>query len=339
MKKITLKQIAKHFNVSTATVSKALNNQPDISDRLKKEISDYAEEVNYRPDYFARSLKGGKTNVIGVVVADLSNPAYNQMLSGITDVMDSAGFNLMFCNSKEDEERENNHIRMLLQKGVDGLLIVPSSVKRKRKEVGWYQLVKESNTQFILMNRYLEGCEADIVMSDNRHMSYMGTKYLIDRGHKNILHFTCNLKNSTVEDRIAGFKGVLTENGLPYSAKNVYRSAIDSQACYQNIIEFLKDPQNRKFTAIYTYNDIMAFPVIRGIIDSGLRVPEDIAVMGNDNISFSEECLVSLTTVEQDTYEIGRIAANLMIEKQYNQINTVRRYILEPSGIVERKSV
>jgi DNA-binding LacI/PurR family transcriptional regulator len=185
----------------------------------------------------------------------------------------------------------------------------------------------------------VEGCKADIVMTDNRLIARQATRYLIEKGHRDILHFTSNLSNSTVHDRLEGFREELACSGLPFSKENVFCSDIDQEKCYENTVKLFGTSPRPPFTAIYTYNDLMAFPVIRALTDSGLRVPQDVAVIGNDNISFCEDCLVPLTTIAQDNYEIGKSAAALLIEKLSGGPAPSARCCSSPVGLLSENRV
>lgn len=330
--------IAKHFNVTTATVSKALNNLPDISEDLKKKIIEYAVENNYIPDFFARGLKGAKTKVIGVILADNSNPAYTDIINGIGDTMDQAGFSIILCNSKEDWKRERQHLNVLLQKNVDGILVIPADTRGEINPSNRYEALDINNVPYVMINRFIEGCTADIVMPDNKYLSFMGTKYLIEKNHKNIIHLTYTMSISTVRNRIEGYKQAHEVLSVPFLPQNIYKCEQGYKSCYDLTIKLLQERND--FTAIYVYNDVMAFPVIRAILTTGRRIPSDIAVLSNDNIIYSNDCLVPLTTMMQDNYRIGQMAAEILLEKLTSETSSSNKvYLLAPTGIIERESV
>ena len=340
MGKETIKSIAKHFGISSAAVSKALNDMPDISSETKKKITDYAIEHNYVPDFFARGLKGARSKVVGVILADTSNPTYTDMLNAIGDVTDRESLSFILCNSKEDWRREIRHINVLIQKSVDGVLVVPSDCRGEEMPQARYRLLDLGKVPYVLLNRTIDGVDADAVKSDNRQLALNATKYLFEKGHTDIIHFTNNFAISTVSERIDGFRQAFSDAGRPFRDDNIIHSDGDYDSCYKNMLGLLS--ARNDFSAVFVYNDIMAFPIIKAIFSSGRRIPADIAVLGVDNTDFSADCLVPLTTVAQDNYRIGELASEILADKINGKAPPGAKnkvHLLPPLGIVERQSV
>jgi LacI family transcriptional regulator len=338
MGKITLRSIAKHFNVSIATVSKALNNLPDIGMEMKEKIRDYAKKNNYIPNFFGKGLKGVHSKVIGVVLSDTSNPVYTEQLNGIENVLDQAGFSMILCNSKEDFHREKKHLQVLLQKNVDGVLLNPADCKGDKAPEQRYDCLDNFKMPYVLMNRSIKGCKADIVKSDDLYSARKCTQYLIKKGHKRIIHITNTMHTSAVSDRITGFKHAMKAAGLHLDKSSVAYTDMDYHSCMNKIHTLLNE--HNKFTALYIFNDIMALNIMKALQEFGKKIPKDIAIISSDNISFSETCSVPLTTMAQSSFSVGQSAAKILVEKIEGTYTTpCKTHFLIPAGIIERNSV
>jgi LacI family transcriptional regulator len=334
---ITIKSIAETFGVSTATVSKALNGLPGMSDELRVSILQYAKENNYIPNMFGRGLKGVSFQVIGVIISDNANPTYSMMIKGIEARAEQCGFNIILCNSGEDWKKEQRQIKILLEKKVDGILIVPAAVA-EGEPCGRYAMLEAVKIPYIMAIRKIENYYCDILMSDNRFGAKMAVKYFIDKGHKKIIHVTSTLNISTVTDRIAGFKEQMLESELPLDEDSVvYVNYLDKNSFYAKVSELVK--RKDEFTAIFAFNDMLAFHLIKALSAFGVRVPEDVAVIGYDNNDFADFCLVPLTTVSHDSFYLGYLAADLLIERIEDRNKLCSEKLIKPDRIIERNSV
>jgi len=334
---ITIKSIAENFKVSAATVSKALNGLPGVSDELRGSIINYAKENNYIPNMFGRGLKGETLKVIGVIISDNANPTYSMVIKGIEAQAELCGFNIILCNSHEDWKKEQKQIRVLLEKKVDGILIVPSAVARDELS-GRYDILDAVKIPSIMAIRKIESYCCDIVTSDNVFGAKMAAKYLLDKGHTNIIHITTVLNISTSSERIIGFKQAMERAGLEIDEQSIIAMDYSDQEAFQNAMSQLIK-RKADFSAIFAFNDIMAFHVIKALHSFGLSVPKDVAVIGYDNNDFADFCSVPLTTVHSDSFYLGFLAAATLLERIHCESTPYSEKLIKPKRIIERDSV
>lgn len=337
VKMITIKHIAKHFGISTAAVSKALNGLEGVSEELRSEIMEFAKKNNYIPNLYGRGLKGNKINVLGVVISDNTNPMYSKLIKGIEAEANDHAFNIILCNSSENRENELKQIQMLLQKKIDGLLIVPAQLEKE--EAGdRYDILDRLNIPYVCIDRSLPGSSCDIVKSDNVYGTKLGTRYLIDHGHTRIIYASSAKKISSAREREQGYLEAMREAGLPADENNIVYLPDTSREDNRN--EMLRVLEKRDdFSAVFAFNDTMAFAILQALYIKGKRIPGDVALMGYDNNDFAEICMVPLTTVSQDSYHFGKLAVKAIMERINNERTQFVQCVVKTRGIIERDSV
>lgn len=334
MTKVTIKDIASRVNVSPKTVSKALNDLPEVSDELREKIKTVAREMNYISNRFAQSLISGKpSRTIGVII-DHTSPAYALILRGLEERAAEQDFNIILCNSKNDVVREKKFVNMLLEKQVDGILIRPVD---HHDTIYNLEILKKIKLPYVIINRSIPKHEHSCIRADSFSSAYQATQYLIRKGHQNFIHITYKFQNRSVKDRITGMKQALKEADLVFEKKNVY--ALDNataQTAYTSMLRILKERGD--FTAIFAYNDVMAYGAMKAVYECRLRIPSDVAIIGVDNLMFSDFCLVPLTTVNQNLYGIGKIAMDFLLKKVDGK-DTSDKYEIPKPYVIERESV
>jgi LacI family transcriptional regulator len=340
MKRITIKELAQLSSVSTKTVSKALNDQPGVNKDLRKKIKKLAQKKNYIPNLFGRGLKGNSVKTVGVIVTSSYNPNFADVISGIGEIADESGYSIILCNSNEDINSENKQIELLIQKQVDGIILTPASDSIDAKRAGIEKL-KKLEVPYILIYRGIKGEEKNCVRSDNILGGYLATKYLIDKRHRNILYLTPYLTaekiNSASQDRFLGYKKALEEINIKALDNNIYQCKnISLDSGYEGMVTILRE--RRDFTAVFCFNDIIAFGAVKAMHECGLKIPSDIAVIGFDNMLFSQVCLVPLTTVHQESYKIGYTAMEIVLKKINNDNNFGKTQMIFTPRIIERLS-
>jgi len=305
---VTIKEIAEKAGVSTATVSRALNGKPDIALETKKKILAIVKELNYTPNNIARAFVTKKTKCIGVVVADNANPFYAEIIRGIEETTMRKGYSIILCNTSEDIKREIKAIQVLKEKRVDGMIINPT-----QKKIEHLRALKEEGIPFVLLNRNIEELEVDCVKNDNIYGAYQATEHLIRLGHKRIGHITGPLYTSSVRERIIGYKKALATYGIPIDESLIANVSLTFQGGYEGALKLLKssDPP----TAIFAYSDIMAIGVIKACKELKIKIPENLSLVGYDDIEISSFIEVPLTTVRQARYTIGTIITDLLIKR------------------------
>jgi len=329
-----MRDIAKECGVSITTVSRALRDKGEISPETKERILKVAEEMEYSANIPARVLAGGKSNTIGLIVADNSNPYFAKLILGIEDIAKKNDFGVILYNTSEDPELEIQGHRMLIEKRVDGLII--TSLRTGRDPLISLQ---KNGIPFVLLNRYVENFKTDWVRSDNEYGAYSLTKLLCSLGHKHILHITGSEEISSVRERITGYKKALKEFGIGFDPGLIYHCDLKLDGGYQCAHRALSELDPIP-TAIFAYSDVIAVGVMKTLHEKHIRIPEDIALVGYDNIDYSEFLEPSLTTVDQFANEIGQKGMEILLRKIYkpeNEIWEEQQVIIKPM-IVTRES-
>ncbi len=329
--------MAKHFGVSTAAISKALNGLPGVSDELRQSIIEYARDNKYVPNIYGKGLKGKAPKVVGVIITDNANPSYSRIVKGIEAEAEKLDYSVILCNSGDEWSKENRYLEMLVEKSVLGILIVPSQ-RCADEPSNRYEILEKANVPFVLMNRTIDGLECDSVVTDNVQASAMAVHYLVEHGHSKIIHVTSEKNISTAVERMLGFKRAMHEHKLRCTDADVYRiNDYSRDNCVVAMAEILR--KRNEFTAVYAFNDSIAFACIKAIMEHGLSVPDDIAVIGYDDNGFADISLVPLTTVPQESEYLGAIAFEMIIDKIATNRRTPLQKVLLPRSIAERKSV
>ena len=305
---ITLKDIAIKAGVSVNTASRALRNNSDINDETKKRIIEIAERLGYTPNVLAKSLRFKKTKTIGVVIADISSPFYSNMVKGIEDGAQEKGYSIILCNTDEQYEKEETAVQVLLEKRVDGLLITP--VQQENKDI---LNLKEKRIPLVLVGRHFDDLQTNYITTDDVTGSFLATEHLIKEGHRRILHINGPLHISSAWERLAGYKRALLEHGLEYDQRLVRGNTVEMEEAYKLIKKILSDGLD--FTAIFAYGDVLALGGMHALHEAKLRIPDDIAVVGYDDIEFARVSYPPLTSVRIPRYRLGKEAINLLVEK------------------------
>lgn len=330
--KITIKDIAKMAGVSTATVSMVLNNKDEhISELTKEKILQIAKEYNYVPNTMARSLVTKQTKTIGLVIPDIANPFFPEIARGAEDKANEAGYNIIFCNTDDNIEKEQRYVDMLSEKMVDGIIFTASSDRNY-----WLDKLHKQSIPIILLDRDipLNGNVGRIVVN-NQQGTYEGTKYLIEKGYKEIAFINGNIANETAKNRLAGFKSAMQDHGVELRSERILEGSFKREWGYGAATWLLS--QEIEFDAVVCGNDLIAIGAIRALKDAGKRIPQDVAVLGFDDIYMAKLVEPELSTISQPKYEMGYKASELlinMIEKKEN----MEQLIIFDTKLVIRKS-
>ena len=306
-KYVTLKDIAKIAGVSVNTVSRALNNKPDISKKTKKKILKIAKELNYRKDFTASSLRRKESRIVGVILADSANPFYSEVLKGIEAASKEFGYNIILINSERNYEQEVEAVDILLSRRIDGLLLSP--VQEKQDDVE--ELIR-LRIPLVIFARHFEDLPVNEVRSDDIKAGYIATSHLIERGAKRILMVNGYLHKSPARLRFKGYKQALSEYGIDYSDELLIVGDIGMEDGKKAIDKVLS--RGISFDGVFAYNDMLALGAMKALKERGIRIPEEVKVVGCDDILFSAITTPSLTTVKMKKYEMGYEAFKLLIK-------------------------
>jgi LacI family transcriptional regulator len=333
MGKVTIKDIAAALKTSPKTVSKALNNQPGVSRELREKIKQKARELHYVPNMFGRGLSGKSSKTIGVIITDNTNPMYSLILNELEQEAAKSDYTIILCNSHADLQVEQKLIHILLERRVEGIIIRPVDTPEASQNL---DLLQRFGMPYIVINRLISGQEQRCIRPNNFRAAYLAGEYLLHKGHQRIVHLTRWDSVSEAEERIEGLTQVFRDRGQRFQQENIFRRCkVSMESAYTEMLQILRERTD--FTAVFAYNDIMAFGAMKAVHECRLRIPADVAVMGVDNLMFSQTCLVPLTTVNHNLRAVGSMAVQALLDN-IQQRGAVLPTVPEPY-IVERQSV
>ena len=329
---VTIKDIAKEVGFSINTVSRALNNKPDVSKKTRELILKTAKRLNYTPNGIARSLVKKKTNTLGVLIPDISESYFAEILHSIEQVSRNNNYDILLINTDWDPAIEDKSIKILFEKRVAGILICPT--EKNNRYLG---LLKTSKIPFVLFNCSCDSLKCNYVVNDNVYGAYLAVNYLIKKGYEEFYFIYTLAHNSTCRDRIVGCKRALRKNDIPLKTLKLVNCERNPDAFYK--ITRNKINYNGKKIGIFAWDDEMAAVVCRSIIDKGLRIPEDVGIVGYDDIDISKYSIIPLTTIWNPATEIGTKSAEILIKKIKSEYSSkVERVILKPKLVVRESA-
>ena len=304
---VTIKDIAKLSSVSTATVSKVINGKDsDISSVTREKVKKIIEEQNYSPNTVARSMITKKTKTIGLIIPDVRNPFFTDLTRGAEDVANERGYSIFSCNTDDDLNKEIRYINNLVEKQVDGIALAGAAVRNK-------ELEEKLNIKVPIVsldrNVYFKGIVGKIEV-DGFSGAYDAVTYLIKLGHKKIMLLSGQLNTKPSIDRLEGYKEALFNNGIDFDDKLIIVGRYSSDFGYESMKSMTID---KDVTAIFCANDLIAIGAMNALKEKGIRIPQDISIVGYDDIYISSLVTPPLTTVRQPSYEIGYMAIETLI--------------------------
>ena len=330
---VTIKDIARELGISINTVSRALNDKPDVSQETRLRVLDRADRLGYVPNTLARSLVAGETCTIGLICSDLVNPFYARIAQGVEETARADGYTTIIASTNEDDEAERQAVDLMRSKRVDGMVISPT--QQSHDHIA--RLIQE-HIPFILVNRHVDEFQTDYVINNNQHGAYQAVQHLVSLGHQRIAHITGPLRISSVRERISGYKQALEKNGIRFDTELVIHSELTLESGYKTVLELLQ-AENRP-SAIFTYSDHLAIGAIKAIRELKLSVPGDISLVGYDDIEYAQFLDIPLTTVHQPMYEIGQRAVFNLLDMMKSDDFTPGQHqeILEPELVIREST-
>jgi LacI family transcriptional regulator len=331
---VRMKDIARDLNVSVVTVSKVLRNHSDISEETRARVMQRVKELNYRPNLAARALVTGKTFSIGLVVPDLVHPFFAEVAKGLSRVLRQHGYSVMIASSEEDPALEQQEIDQLLARRVDALIIASAQVSP-----GYFARIDEHQIPYVLLDRNFPGTEANFVGVDDRVAGRLAVEHLIAQGCRRIAHIR-GPEVSTALGRLAGYEDALAHAGVPPLPDYVVRGATADDAAdasgHAAMLELLR--VHPRPDAVFCYNDPIALGAMSAILEAGLRVPADIAVIGCGNVHYAGLLRVPLSSVDQRSAETGERAAQLALQLMEAGAKPRPQVVLIEPSVVARES-
>lgn len=330
----TIKDIANYTGFSVTTISLVLNDKAHkIPKSTKDTILEAVEKLNYRPNQLAVSLVKKRTETIGLIISDVSNIFFSNLAKGVEDECRRNGWNLILCNTNDMHKRDMEYIQVLADKGVDGILFCMSLDSNKTKALESVHLMERLRIPFVMIDRFLEEADCCTVLVDHKLGGYIATKHLLELGHRRIGCVAGPLLLEDVLARLQGYKEALLEFQVAYDDSLIFEGNYDRESGV-NAVEYLLP---KKVSAIFAFNDMSAYGTYTAIRKKGYKVPEDVSLVGYDDIFFSEILDVPLTTINQPVYEMGVEAVGQLITKIDSDTHSKKCITFQPS-LVKRES-
>ncbi|MFD2725543.1 LacI family DNA-binding transcriptional regulator [Hyunsoonleella rubra] len=334
-KKSTIKDIANVLGITPSAVSKALNNHPRISQQTKDAVLQVAENLNYQPNHLASALRKGKSNLVGVIIPRASSNFFSSVIEKIEEVLNDRGYNVIIAQSNESYEKECKSIEALLFTQVDGII---ASMANETVKLDYYNKIKQKGIPLILFDRGENDLNVDYVGIDDYLSSHMVIDHLVEQGCKRIAHIGGFSHTRIYKNRIRGYMDALEKYNLPFESDLIYECNLrksDGREIMKKLLELPKRPDG-----VYVAGDYAALGALGVMQSQNIKIPEDIALVGFTNEPFSEIVTPSISSVEQHSEEIGRLAAETFLKRVNlpQEEVSLNKMILKPELIVRASS-
>jgi len=328
-----MRQIAEQADVSIGTVSHVINGTAAVRPKLRDRVAEAIRSLGYQPSALARGLRRNRTNMLGMVIPDITNPFFPSVVRGVEDVAYKQSYRVILCNADNDPSKEASYVHELRSYHIAGLLIIPAA---SSDIVGHLRTYTSSAVPVVCIDRVPEGWRGDAVLVANAEGAHEATRHLIQMGHQRLAVITGPLKLTNASERLKGFQRALDEAGLEIEPGFVQEAHFDTVSGYQaahRLLRMLPRP-----TAIFACNDLIAFGVLQAARELGLRCPEDISIAGFDGLDFTKFTDPSLTSVYQPGYQVGATAARLLLQRVDGMRSAYKKMLL-PTELNKRNSV
>ena len=305
--RITIRDVATHAGVSHQTVSRVINHSEQVTSETRERVKAAIKELGYRPSRLAQSMVTQKTRTIGLVVADITNPFYFEVARGVQDTALAQGYNVFVCNTDDNPQGEQDILALLASQEVDGVIL--STASSSDKELLAFA---ENYKPLVVINRDIDHPKASLVNVDICKGAKLAIEHLIERGHTHIAMLSHEGHRPDNVRRVIGYRETLEAHGITPKDEWLVLAPPNLIGGYEATQELLRE--HPEITAIFTYNDLMAIGALRGCHDMGLKVPQDCAVIGFDDIKFSAMAQPSLSSISYDKYNVGQKAMTRLLD-------------------------
>lgn len=303
----TIYDVARRAEVSPATVSRVVNGHANVDPALAERVREAMRELDYRPNAVARNLRRSRTTLWAVVISDIGNPFFTSLVRGVEDVAQSAGYSVVLCNSDEDPAKEGRYVSVALSEQMAGVIISPSG-----RATHINRLI-DSRVPVVVIDRQLRNAQVDTVLVDNEHGAELATGHLLESGYRQIACITGPRRLSTAVQRLQGYQHALAVAGLPLDENLVRFADFRTGGGYQAMSSLLAGTPRPD--AVFAGNNLMTVGAVECLVDSRIAMPDEMGVVGFDDVPWATLVRPSLTTVAQPTYELGRAAAELLVNR------------------------
>ena len=311
MREVTLKQIAENLGISITTVSKALKNYPDVSKSTKEKVKEEAKRLNYKPNVFAVNLRTKESKTVGLIIPEVVHHFFSSVVNGIIEQAEKKGYLVIILQSNESYKLEKKQIDLLIRKRVDGVMM---SLANKSVDISHLKELQSHGIPLVMFDKISKMVNCSKIIINDREAAYNATKHLIDSGCKKIAHFRGALQPQNSIDRFLGYKKALEDHGLTYDSSLVYLCEnVDYEDGRAAALQLLKDKKD--VDGIFAITDMAATGAIAVFNEKGIKVPEDISIMGFSNWFLSQAITPSLSTVDQPGLEMGKKSFKLLYKE------------------------
>ena len=337
MKRITIEDVAKRAGVSKGTVSAVMNSKGTVKPTTREHILRVMKEMNFRPMGVAKNLRNGNQDKsIAIIIKDLNYPFYTSIASGVKEYANSKGYMVVVTSSENDHESEKKYTHLFSTKDIKGTIIAP--IVEGKTEIEHLFKLKMINYPFVLLEA-VKGIQANVVAIDNIKAIKKAVKYLIDNGHTKIVHFAGPPNSSHTQERIEGFRHAFSESPLVFCKDMIVSVGSQHECSYCRTIEYFERKRKKDYpTAIVCFNDQQALAVMTALKDLKIKVPDDISIIGNDDIYYAKIYPVPLTTIRAPQHEIGIKAAEILIRNIESSVPLPPKQIMLETEFVIRSS-
>jgi LacI family transcriptional regulator len=329
----SIKEVARQAGVSLGTVSNVLNRPDMVSPMTRQRVLDAIAELGFVRNDSARQLRAGRSRTVAIVVLDVSNPFFTDVVRGAEEIVEAAGGIVVVCNSGGDPAREQRHLDILEEQRVQGILVSPVNDGRQPR----LNRLAERGIPVVLVDRGAGSASQCSVAVDDLRGGRLAAEHLLDRGHRKVAFVGGPMSLRQVADRRAGLEAGLADRGAP-EPRVVETPALSVSAGRAAADKLATMPATRRPTAIFCANDLLALGVLQGLTARGLRVPDDVALLGYDDIEFAAGAAVPLSSVRQPREQLGRTAAQLLLEESTDRDHHQHRHVVFQPELVERES-
>lgn len=331
----TIHDIARELSISASTVSRALKNHPSISEETTNKVKDLAKKWGYRPNTLASGLRKSKTNMIGVVIPNVSLSFFSAAISGIQDIMHEAGYSVIICQSNNSYDREENDISALYSAQVDGIIV---SMSVKTENYDHFKLFLNEKKTLVFFDSSPDALKASRVIGDDFDGAYKATEHLISQGYKKIAHIAGSQNSNVFRKRLGGYKKALEDYNLKFDEKYVVSSILTRDDGLKAAIKLMNI--RPRPDAVFCANDLTAIALLQYAKGTGIKVPQKLGIVGYSNEISTSLIEPGITTVEQSAFEMGQEAARLFLKETNIKKNDdfEPAEIVFPVSLIERKS-
>lgn len=323
----TIKDVAKHAGVSIKTVSRVLNSSPLVSEETRKLVLNAIDQLDFHPSAVARAMVSRKSRTVGLVIADVSNPFFPEVVRGAEDVANAHDYNVILCNTDEKPEKERAYIDLLREKQVDGIILAGSRIDPDE-----IIALGKKGVRVVVVNKDIRDPRVGVIVVENEQKGYEAVCHLMRMGHRMIAYLSGPPLSSSNVERLNGYRRAFSENSIPLDASLVVEAEPTREGGFKGMSALLA--RSPRPTALFAYNDLQAIGAIDAIRAKGLNIPTDVAVIGFDDIQLAEFTVPPLTTFRMPKYEMGRKAMEMLLGMIDSKTVRENRIVVEPKMII-----